>query len=318
MGFLKRDPSPSVAAYEELLARLPQSADDVLPQIPSAAAASGLTGRNLRNVNERAFTEYAEAALADGSLTMHEYVTFHGIATALSVEPSTDQTRLALIAAVNGGLLPAVQSQLITEPGEDAHFETRASLMKEVVQREFRAGYSGVSVRVAKGVRISGGGARGHSVVTGTKIAAEDDGVLVVTSQRSVFLGHRKTVEIPHQKLLNLTVFSDGIQFHVSGRTTAPLFSGLDGELAAAYVTQSAQRRTAHDATGPDDETVLRKIGDEFQRDVESHVAKGETFDFEGFVVAQAAQSGRSTDAIRTYLGELATRKAAELQQLEE
>jgi hypothetical protein len=124
---------------------------------------------------------------------------------------------------------------VLTHAGEDAYFETQAALMKEVVLRETRSAHSGVSVRVVPGVHISTGGIRAHTVVTEKRLEAEDEGILSVTSRRTVFLGNRKTLEFPHAKLLNLTVFSDGLQFHVSGRTSAPLLAGFDGELVAAY-----------------------------------------------------------------------------------
>jgi len=33
-----------------------------------------------------------------------------------------------------------------------------------------------------------------------------------------VFIGAKKTLDLPYSELVNLTVFSDGIQFHESNR----------------------------------------------------------------------------------------------------
>jgi hypothetical protein len=149
-----------------------------------------------------------------------------------------------LIASINGGVLPELPShQLITKKGEVVHLEWPAELMKEVTLREFRAGYHGFSFPIGKtGIRYRVGGARGHSVVTGTQIQVADTGVLCISSQRAVFIGSRKTMEMPYSKLLNLTVFKDGIQFHMSSRQTAPLFKLENGEVAAAMVNASVQR----------------------------------------------------------------------------
>src|SRR5712691_4129458 len=109
--------------------------------------------------------------------------------------------------------------------GEVVHLEWPASLMKEVTLREFRGGYRGFSFPIGKtGIRYRVGGAKGHSLVTGTQIQVADQGTLSVSSARAVFMGNRKTIEMPYSKLVNLTVFSDGVQFHQSNRVSAPVF----------------------------------------------------------------------------------------------
>jgi len=185
--------------------------------------------------------------------------------------------------------------------------------MKEVVLRETRSGHSGVSVRIAPGVHISAGRTRGHTVVTGTTLEAEDEGILSVTSRRTVFLGNRKTLELAHAKLLNLNVFSDGLQFHVSGRANAPLFAGFDGELVAAYVSQAAQRVIAREATG-DDEAVLAEIGEEFDRRIQAQASGGSALNFEAFVAEESRRTWRPPEMVRNFLGHLAERRAAELE----
>ena len=39
-----------------------------------------------------------------------------------------------------------------------------------------------------------------------------DTGILAVTSERAVYVGTRKTVEMPYSKLVNLTVYPDGLR----------------------------------------------------------------------------------------------------------
>jgi hypothetical protein len=125
--------------------------------------------------------------------------------------------------------------------GERAHLQVPADLMKEVVLREYRAGYSGFSFRIAKGVRFHTGGVRGRSVVVGTELQVSDSGVLVITSQRAVFKGLRRAIESNYAKLVGLNVFVDGIQIHVSNRQTAPLFRVPNGFLVAAAVNAASQ-----------------------------------------------------------------------------
>src|SRR5947209_4279710 len=116
--------------------------------------------------------------------------------------------------------------------------------MKEVTlsHREFVAGGSGVSIRVAKGVRVHTGGGRGRSytVVDGTALRPEDVGILSITSQRLVYLGGRKTLEVPYPKLAQLSVYSDGVSVSATNRQRTMLFTGFDGPMVAAYINAAA------------------------------------------------------------------------------
>jgi hypothetical protein len=81
--------------------------------------------------------------------------------------------------------------------------------MKEVAIREYQGGYSGFSFPVGKtGIRYKVGGSRGHSVQVGTKLDVADTGTLAITNKRAVYLGTRKTVEMPYAKLDNITVYT--------------------------------------------------------------------------------------------------------------
>jgi hypothetical protein len=109
--------------------------------------------------------------------------------------------------------------------------------MKEVVDREFRGGSQGVSIPLGHGVRYRTGAFRGKSVVVGSHLTVADTGPIVITSQRIVFLGQRKTIETPYTKLVGIDAFSDGVRIHASNRQTTPLFKvGIDGEVIAATI----------------------------------------------------------------------------------
>jgi hypothetical protein len=117
--------------------------------------------------------------------------------------------------------------------------------MKEVAVREYQGGYSGFSFPIGKtGVRYRVGGSRGHSVQVGTQLQVADTGLLSITSKRAVYAGTRKTIEMPYAKLINLTVYSDGIQFHLSNRVNAPLFTMPNGSDIVAAIVNAAVQRT--------------------------------------------------------------------------
>ncbi len=146
------------------------------------------------------------------------------------------------IAMINDGRLPDLGSGGMTlKRGERLHLQEPAALLKEIIQKEWRSGSHGYSFRVAKGVSYRIGSTRGKMVEVGRSMEAVDNGDLHVTSTRVVFTGLRKSVEVPYAKLLDMNVFTDGIQFHVSGRQTPSMFRVNDGQMVAAVVNAAMQ-----------------------------------------------------------------------------
>jgi hypothetical protein len=137
-----------------------------------------------------------------------------------------------LVARVNDGRLPVVPNPTImTKRGEVVHGEVPAALLKTVTVREQHGsyGYQGVSFRIAKGVRYSTGVGRKPRVTTHQEIQTEDTGMLVITSQRVVFVGQGgTTIEMPYSKLVNLTLYTDGLDFHLSMRTYGHVIDELE------------------------------------------------------------------------------------------
>jgi len=143
---------------------------------------------------------------------------------------------------------------LIRRPDEDVLIEREAALLKEVIHREVRGGSQGVSVPLGHGVRYRTGSFRGHNVVTGRTLEPEDTGILSLTSQRIVFVGHRKTVETALSKLISLDAYEDGLGLHISGRESVPLFrvrsaalllNILNGVTSGEYTIMSERVRAA-------------------------------------------------------------------------
>lgn len=226
-------------------------ASDIASRLPALAQQAALPERKIRALHLDWLNTYLEQALEDDLLTEQEEARMAEIAKALGIDQETfdsefeDMKPRLIVAKVNDGRLPTVPNpHIILKKGEVAHAETNAQLLKEVTVREWRGGYSGFSFRIAKGVRYHTGGARGRSVVVGTKLQAQDAGILSVTSRRAVFAGQRRTVEMPYAKLVDLNVFEDGIQFHMSDRKSPPLFKlekGL-GHVIAAVVNGACQQ----------------------------------------------------------------------------
>jgi hypothetical protein len=198
---------------------------------------------------ERQYLAYADEVLVDDIVTEDEEERLAGLLdTVNGGEAITPQSkfyevgRRIEISKANAGRLPEIESpNLITKPGEIVHAEVVAALKKEVTlsHREYRGGGTGVSFRVAKGVRVRYGGGRGsgYTVYDGTAIVTEDTGIIAVTSKRLVFLGDRKTFEVPYPKLAFLSVYQNGLGVSATNRQRTLTFEGFDGPVVAAAVS---------------------------------------------------------------------------------
>lgn len=214
-------------------------------------ASSLMKSADLRKTLDSAWLTQVNAFLSDDVMTVDEEQQLFSFADALGMTYS-DVPRLAEawrrveIARVNDGRLPVVHSPTImTKKNEIVHGEFAASLMKEVVVRQFQGGSSGFSVPVGGGIRFRTGSFKGRSVVVGTQLQQEDAGTLAVTSTRAVFAGSKKTLEMRWDKLVNLEGFADGLRFNVSNRQKASLFQVPAAELAACMISAAAAQAIA-------------------------------------------------------------------------
>ena len=138
--------------------------------------------------------------------------------------------------------LPLVEirpSKALLKPNEKAYCAIPASL-----QAERTIGYSGssngVSIRVARGVTVRTGKSRAKAV---RKIVSIAEGELVVTDQRLIFAGDRKSLSLPLKSLVNVANYSDGFGLS-SGSTTHRLLTGanFETEMFATILNRIIQR----------------------------------------------------------------------------
>jgi hypothetical protein len=229
----------------------PEKVRDLAVKFKANPTRTALSEKERRKRGAEAFRAFAENALADDFFTVDEEMAFSEVADALDVDQAAFDTdfrdvllRMAVARANDGRLSVIEEPQLMTKKNEIVHLETGASLMKEVVLREWRGGSSGVSFRIAPGVRYRVGQMRGRSVVVGTEVQVEDNGILSVTSNRAAYMGSRKTMEFPYAKVMGIEVFPDGISIRASNRQKTPLFrleAGM-GHVVAATLNAAVQR----------------------------------------------------------------------------
>lgn len=184
-----------------------------------------------------------------------------------------DQARLDKLASAaqtatgRGG---GADAGIMLKAGEVALWSGAASLVEPRRQQGHYSGaYSGVSFRVAKGVRYTVGGSRGHYVPGPEVQTPIDSGRVVVTTGRVVFVGGKATREWAFSKLVSMDSSADDATVLISvsnrqkvsgvhlGKTGTEFTNFLalgvavSQNSAVAVATECRQTADAHQATRP-------------------------------------------------------------------
>jgi hypothetical protein len=100
---------------------------------------------------------------------------------------------------------------------------------------------SGVSIRIAKGLYYRPSTFSSHST-NHTETVLADTGVLGVTNESLYFVGPRKSMRIPYQKVVNFTPYKDGIGLVRDAASAKPQnFQTGDGWFTYNLITNLAQ-----------------------------------------------------------------------------
>lgn len=226
------------------------SSSDPLGLVPRVRELSG-DGTELMPQRANAIRGQIRRVLSDDVVTKEEEEQLVELARQIGVDDKAwgsylrDEMEDLAIAQLNQGELDPIEPErMLTVRGEEVYGEFPASLLKEVVKREVRGGYGGISIPVGFGVRVHTGGGRGRSVETGRELVTEDRGTLCVTDRRTVFVGHEKTLEMRHNKLVHLEAFEDALRVNLANRQSALLFKVPAGGRYIAAVVNAAFQRT--------------------------------------------------------------------------
>jgi hypothetical protein len=150
-----------------------------------------------------------------------------------------------LVGQLRSGRLPHPadpgHSSLAAEAGEHVYVEVGAALMHNATARHWEGGSRGVSVPVFRikglgSVRYRTGSTRGHVVTDDLGPQVQDAGILSVTDRRVVFLGQKKTLDLPLKRVLEVAVISGGLRLNVSGRQNAIVLSTVFAEAVELLV----------------------------------------------------------------------------------
>jgi hypothetical protein len=89
------------------------------------------------------------------------------------------------------------------------------------IRTQYKGGYQGVSIRVAKGLYYRTGGFRGQPVKT-AEMVNMGIGLLGVTDRHIYFAGPTKAFRVRYDKIVSFTPYSDGIGIQRDAQTAKP------------------------------------------------------------------------------------------------
>jgi len=180
-----------------------------------------LSEDDIRSVKTEAYLAAFNAAKKDSQVTSEEEKELSKIQEYLGLEDGEidhskkELSRLRLLNEIQQGNMPIVFSiaHLVIQKGEKVHWVEPAILAEEkVVSRRYEGGSQGVSLRIMKGVSYRVGSHRGH-LVSEVGVVAVSEGELVLTNNRLVFRGDKKSLSVKLGNILDIQLCASGLQF---------------------------------------------------------------------------------------------------------
>lgn len=200
--------------------------DDELASLEKQCATLGLPLAEVQQLKMIVLNTAMTAAKSDRRLSADEeaslqrVITYFGLPITAIQHSKQELARFKLMEEIERGVLPTLDNPgIILQKNEIAHWGEPVNLLEEkVISRQYVGGSSGVSVRICKGVSYRVGAQRGQ-LVTQTGILPVSSGPLVVTNKRVVFSGDRKSLASKLENLIDINVFSDGMQLSFSNKS---------------------------------------------------------------------------------------------------
>ena len=126
-----------------------------------------------------------------------------------------EDRRQALLSAPLQPIRPT--TTIVLQQSEEFYFECPAVSYAEHSYTAYQGGTQGVSLRIMRGVSYRIGGYRGQGQ-RHEKLEVDDNGTLLVGSKRVLFVGKRKSIEVPNAKITSVEVFSNGLRIDIANK----------------------------------------------------------------------------------------------------
>lgn len=148
------------------------------------------------------------------------------------VEQKTSQNDLVtFVNELNQGntnLSPISNPPIILKKNEEAYVALGGiSLHEPRAVRQTRGAYGGPTIRVAKGVSFRMGNVAARSE-SHEELRNIDQGALILTNKRLIFIGAKRTTNIDLGKIISITAYKDGIGSQRENKQKTEYFTGTD------------------------------------------------------------------------------------------
>ncbi len=140
-----------------------------------------------------------------------------------------------IIHQLQTGQYMSISANINLHKGEVALFTTQVTLSEDRTSSKRIGSSAGISVPVGHGIRIRTGSYHGRTVKT-TKLLKIDQGHFTVTTQRLVFTGTHGSVVLLTNKVLNTTLYKDGVEVRAENRQKREVFLCASPKLLNIYI----------------------------------------------------------------------------------
>lgn len=130
---------------------------------------------------------------------------------------------IKFITEIRKGILPQLTTDIILKRGEVCHYEVICGLIEERTKTRYEGKSNGISIRLTKGVYYRIGKNKGEKIID-TYSTVTDKGYLYITNKRVIFVGGKKNVTYPINKIVNFTCYKNGIQFQKENESRYKFF----------------------------------------------------------------------------------------------
>jgi hypothetical protein len=120
--------------------------------------------------------------------------------------------RLRSLTFICEGNLPQVNTSIRLKKNETGHYEGPVKWCHLKTRRKRVAGSRGQSVRIAKGLSFKIGASQGYNTEW-QELQTVDEGKVVLTSRRMLFIGKQKNLNVSYEKIMDLELYSDGVTY---------------------------------------------------------------------------------------------------------
>jgi hypothetical protein len=221
------------------------SADEV-EQLETIQRKGELSPEDVRSAGLALYHEAIDAAAADARLTAEEDAALRRLQQQLELsdtdlgDAQAQIVRLRLLARIEQGNLSEMRSPIPLEPGELCYWVVQCTQAERLAlhARPQEIAGSTFAVTDTAPFAITGDLA---ALRPAEDILPRDPGVLLVTSDRLVFHGARRTMSIAHGRTTSVTVFLDGIRIDAVDPAERRYFLLDDPQLAAAVLLRAAR-----------------------------------------------------------------------------